>query len=75
VRAYPGHFVDHATQWPRDGMKRGNAIKLNADTKKMALPERLLYRRATFFRERRAPPHRRRRRYTGYVPGSAHAWL
>jgi len=35
---YPGHFVDHATQWPRDGMKRGNAIKLNADTKKWLYP-------------------------------------
>ena len=35
---YPGHFVGHATQWPRDGMKRGNAIKLNADTKKWLYP-------------------------------------
>jgi hypothetical protein len=26
---YPGHFVGHATQWPKDGIKRGNAIKLN----------------------------------------------
>ncbi len=35
---YPGHFVGHATQWPKDGMKRGNAIKLNADTKKWLYP-------------------------------------
>jgi hypothetical protein len=35
---YPGHFVGHATQWPRDGMKRGNAIELNADTKKWLYP-------------------------------------
>ncbi|MGH7838554.1 MAG: Eco57I restriction-modification methylase domain-containing protein, partial [Candidatus Binataceae bacterium] len=30
---YPGHFVGHTTQWPKDGIKRGNAIALNADTK------------------------------------------
>ena len=35
---YPGHFVGYATQWPKDGMKRGNAIKLNAGTKKWLYP-------------------------------------
>jgi hypothetical protein len=35
---YPGHFVGHAVQWPKDDMKRGNAIKLNADTKKWLYP-------------------------------------
>jgi len=35
---YPGHFVGHATQWPKDGIKRGNAIMLNADTKKWLYP-------------------------------------
>jgi adenine-specific DNA-methyltransferase len=35
---YPGHFVGHAMQWPKDGMKRGNAIKLNADTQKWLYP-------------------------------------
>jgi adenine-specific DNA-methyltransferase len=35
---YPGHFVGHATQWPKDGIKRGNAIRFNADTKKWLYP-------------------------------------
>ena len=35
---YPGHFIGYATQWPKDGIKRGNAIKLNADTKKWLYP-------------------------------------
>ena len=35
---YPGHFIGHATQWPKEGIKRGNAIKLNADTKKWLYP-------------------------------------
>jgi predicted RNA methylase len=35
---YPGHFIDHTTRWPKDGIKRGNAIKLNADTKKWLYP-------------------------------------
>jgi adenine-specific DNA-methyltransferase len=35
---YPGHFIGHATQWPKDDMKRGNAIKLNADTRKWLYP-------------------------------------
>jgi hypothetical protein len=35
---YPGHFIGWATHWPRDGMKRGNAIKLNAGTMKWLYP-------------------------------------
>jgi hypothetical protein len=35
---YPGHFVGNTTQWPKEGIKRGNAIKLNADTKKWLYP-------------------------------------
>jgi len=35
---YPGHFVGRATQWPKQGMKRGNAIRLNDDTKKWLFP-------------------------------------
>jgi adenine-specific DNA-methyltransferase len=35
---YPGHFSGHATQWPKEGIKRGNAIKLNSDTKKWLYP-------------------------------------
>jgi hypothetical protein len=35
---YPGHFVGFATRWPIDNMKRGNAIMLNADTKKWLYP-------------------------------------
>jgi len=35
---YPGHFIGYATQWPKDGIKRGNAIKLNADTEKWLYP-------------------------------------
>ena len=35
---YPGHFIGYATQWPGAGMKRGNAIRLNADTKKWLYP-------------------------------------
>ncbi len=35
---YPGHFIGYATQWPGEGMKRGNAIRLNADTKKWLYP-------------------------------------
>ncbi|MGA2964601.1 MAG: Eco57I restriction-modification methylase domain-containing protein [Terriglobales bacterium] len=35
---YPGHFVGQHTQWPKHGMKRGNAIKLNTDTKKWLYP-------------------------------------
>jgi adenine-specific DNA-methyltransferase len=35
---YPGHFIGSATQWPKEGMKRGNAIALNADTQKWLYP-------------------------------------
>jgi adenine-specific DNA-methyltransferase len=35
---YPGHFTGQITQWPKDGMKRGNAIKLNSETKKWLYP-------------------------------------
>lgn len=35
---YPGHFAGRSTQWPKDGMKRGNAIKLNGDTEKWLFP-------------------------------------
>jgi adenine-specific DNA-methyltransferase len=35
---YPGHFIGAATQWPKDGIKRGNAIRLNAITQKWLYP-------------------------------------
>jgi len=35
---YPGHFIGRATEWPKDSMKRGNAIRLNGDTKKWLYP-------------------------------------
>jgi adenine-specific DNA-methyltransferase len=35
---YPGHFSGQTTEWPKDGIKRGNAIKLNAETKKWLYP-------------------------------------
>ncbi|MDR3699894.1 MAG: hypothetical protein P4L56_09690 [Candidatus Sulfopaludibacter sp.] len=35
---YPGHFSGHAVQWPKAEMRRGNAIRLNADTKKWLYP-------------------------------------
>jgi tRNA1(Val) A37 N6-methylase TrmN6 len=35
---YPGHFIGNKTQWPKYGIKRGNAIKLNDDTKKWLYP-------------------------------------
>jgi adenine-specific DNA-methyltransferase len=35
---YPGHFVGQTTQWPKDDVKRGNAIRLNDDTKKWLYP-------------------------------------
>jgi len=35
---YPGHFIAYATQWPAEGMKRGNAIKLNSDTERWLYP-------------------------------------
>jgi adenine-specific DNA-methyltransferase len=35
---YPGHLTGGGTQWPKDGMKRGNAILLNAATEKWLYP-------------------------------------
>jgi len=35
---YPKHFVGRETQWPKNGMKRGNAIELNGDTEKWLFP-------------------------------------
>jgi hypothetical protein len=35
---YPGHFTGHITQWPKDGMKRGNAIRFNSETQKWLYP-------------------------------------
>jgi predicted RNA methylase len=36
---YPGHFVaGQMAQWPKDGIKRGNAIALNEATKKWLYP-------------------------------------
>jgi hypothetical protein len=35
---YPGHFSGYTTQWPKDGIKRGNAINLNSDTRKWLYP-------------------------------------
>jgi adenine-specific DNA-methyltransferase len=35
---YPGHFSGGNTQWPKQGIKRGNAIALNDDTKKWLYP-------------------------------------
>jgi tRNA1(Val) A37 N6-methylase TrmN6 len=35
---YPGHFAGHVTQWPKEGMKRGNAIKRTAVTEKWLYP-------------------------------------
>ncbi len=35
---YPGHFNGQTTQWPKEGIKRGNALKLNDDTRKWLYP-------------------------------------
>jgi adenine-specific DNA-methyltransferase len=35
---YPGHFIGQTIQWPKDGIKRGNAIKVNNETKKWLYP-------------------------------------
>jgi hypothetical protein len=35
---YPGHFSGEGTHWPKEGIKRGNAIKLNGDTRKWLYP-------------------------------------
>lgn len=35
---YPGHFSGQSTQWPKEGIKRGNAIRLNSETRKWLYP-------------------------------------
>ncbi|MFP4601494.1 MAG: Eco57I restriction-modification methylase domain-containing protein [Halochromatium sp.] len=35
---YPGHFKNTGTAWPIEGMKKANAIELNADTEKWLYP-------------------------------------
>jgi hypothetical protein len=35
---YPGHFSGQVTQWPKEGIKRGNAIRLNSETRKWLYP-------------------------------------
>jgi adenine-specific DNA-methyltransferase len=35
---YPGHFSAQMTQWPKDDIKRGNAIRLNGQTRKWLYP-------------------------------------
>jgi adenine-specific DNA-methyltransferase len=35
---YPGHFSGQKTEWPKDNIKKGNAIKLNEETKKWLYP-------------------------------------
>jgi len=35
---YPGHFKGGNAQWPKSGIKRGNAIKLNSETYKWLYP-------------------------------------
>ena len=35
---YPGHFRGPDTYWPKEGIKRGNAIALNGDTRKWLYP-------------------------------------
>jgi len=35
---YPGHFKGQDTLWPKQGIKRGNAISLNAETMKWLYP-------------------------------------
>jgi adenine-specific DNA-methyltransferase len=35
---YPGHFTGQTTQWPKEGQKRGNALRLNDDTRKWLYP-------------------------------------
>ncbi len=35
---YPGHFAGQVTQWPKEGIKRGNAIALNDETRKWLYP-------------------------------------
>jgi hypothetical protein len=35
---YPGHFSGQATVWPKEGIKRGNAIRINGQTRKWLYP-------------------------------------
>jgi hypothetical protein len=35
---YPGHFSENATRWPKEGIKRGNAIALNRETRRWLYP-------------------------------------
>jgi adenine-specific DNA-methyltransferase len=35
---YPSHFNGLTTQWPKEGMKRGNAIRLNEETERWLYP-------------------------------------
>ncbi len=35
---YAGHFTSYETQWPKPGIKRGNAISLNDETRKWLYP-------------------------------------
>lgn len=35
---YPGHFTAGGTDWPKDGMKRGNVIVLNHETERWLYP-------------------------------------
>jgi methylase of polypeptide subunit release factors len=35
---YPGHFIGNTIQWPKKSMKRGNAIKINEETKRWLYP-------------------------------------
>jgi tRNA1(Val) A37 N6-methylase TrmN6 len=35
---YPWHFSGQTAQWPKDDVKRGNAIKLNSETKRWLYP-------------------------------------
>ena len=35
---YPGHFTGQMTQWPKEGQKRGNALRLNDATRKWLYP-------------------------------------
>ncbi|MGA3079754.1 MAG: class I SAM-dependent methyltransferase [Terracidiphilus sp.] len=35
---YPGHFSGQTTHWPREGIKRGNAIAINKETRRWLYP-------------------------------------
>ena len=35
---YRGHFSGQLTTWPKEGIKRGNAIRLNSETRKWLYP-------------------------------------